>query len=42
MKGLTKLSIFLSALTVVIGYTGLILNVFNLRKTKKIEKALEK
>lgn len=41
MKGLTKVSLILSALTIAIGYAGLFMSIFTMRKAKKIEKALE-
>lgn len=41
MKGLTRISIILSSLTIAIGYVGLFMNIASLAKAKKIEKALE-
>lgn len=41
MKGLTKASMILSALTAAIGGAGLILSLLSMQKARKIEKALE-
>ncbi|MEG0830356.1 MAG: hypothetical protein RSD88_08070 [Anaerovoracaceae bacterium] len=40
MKSLTRLALVLSALTVVVGYVMVIVNLVSLRKSKKLEKTL--